>query len=163
MHSTVLKQMVMIWLIHFVWEKWRDAFFFFFLPRLECCVICCVISTGNVWSVNIFREAGSSRMKAVPEFAEMKSGWLMIWVRGKTVACNISLIINVFRMTSWVFCSPVLHDKNAVNCTYKDEDDCVQRFQYYEDNRGKSILSVVKEPGNNLSTFRLYFFYMVSS
>ncbi|XP_026770671.3 integrin beta-3b [Pangasianodon hypophthalmus] len=40
----------------------------------------------------------------------------------------------------------VLHDKNAVNCTYKDEDDCVQRFQYYEDNSGKSILSVVKEP-----------------
>lgn len=40
----------------------------------------------------------------------------------------------------------VLHDKNAVNCTYKDENDCVQRFQYYEDNSGKSILSVVKEP-----------------
>ncbi|XP_056325219.1 integrin beta-3b [Danio aesculapii] len=40
----------------------------------------------------------------------------------------------------------VLHDKNAVNCTYKDEDDCVQRFQYYEDNSGKSILSLVKEP-----------------
>uniref|UniRef100_A0A8B9LRH3 Integrin beta n=1 Tax=Astyanax mexicanus TaxID=7994 RepID=A0A8B9LRH3_ASTMX len=40
----------------------------------------------------------------------------------------------------------VLHDKNAVNCTYKDEDDCVQRFQYFEDNSGKSILSVVKEP-----------------
>uniref|UniRef100_A0A4W4GVX7 Integrin beta n=3 Tax=Electrophorus TaxID=8004 RepID=A0A4W4GVX7_ELEEL len=38
------------------------------------------------------------------------------------------------------------HDKNAVNCTYKDKDDCVQRFQYYEDNSGKSILSVVKEP-----------------
>uniref|UniRef100_A0A8C1Z308 Integrin beta n=1 Tax=Cyprinus carpio TaxID=7962 RepID=A0A8C1Z308_CYPCA len=35
---------------------------------------------------------------------------------------------------------------NAVNCTYKDEDDCVQRFQYYEDNSGKSILSLVKEP-----------------
>ncbi|RXN09628.1 integrin beta-3 [Labeo rohita] len=40
----------------------------------------------------------------------------------------------------------VFHDKNAVNCTYKDEDDCVQRFQYYEDNSGKSILSLVKEP-----------------
>ncbi|XP_030629436.1 integrin beta-3b [Chanos chanos] len=40
----------------------------------------------------------------------------------------------------------VLHDKNAVNCTYKDEDDCVQRFQYYEDASGKSILFVVKEP-----------------
>uniref|UniRef100_A0A673L1F1 Integrin beta n=1 Tax=Sinocyclocheilus rhinocerous TaxID=307959 RepID=A0A673L1F1_9TELE len=40
----------------------------------------------------------------------------------------------------------VFHDKNAVNCTYKDEDDCVQRFQYYEDNSGKSILFLVKEP-----------------
>uniref|UniRef100_A0AAR2LB94 Integrin beta n=1 Tax=Pygocentrus nattereri TaxID=42514 RepID=A0AAR2LB94_PYGNA len=40
----------------------------------------------------------------------------------------------------------VSNDKNAVNCTYKDEDDCVQRFQYYEDNSGKSVLSVVKEP-----------------
>lgn len=49
------------------------------------------------------------------------------------------------------FRSKVLHDKNAVNCTYKDENDCVQRFQYYEDNSGKSILSVVKEPGNKLS------------
>lgn len=46
--------------------------------------------------------------------------------------------------------STVFHDKNAVNCTYKDEDDCVQRFQYYEDNSGKSILSLVKEPGNTL-------------
>lgn len=41
----------------------------------------------------------------------------------------------------------VLHDTNAVNCTYKDEDDCVERFQYYEDTSGKSILFVVKEPG----------------
>ncbi|XP_076855858.1 integrin beta-3b isoform X2 [Brachyhypopomus gauderio] len=40
----------------------------------------------------------------------------------------------------------VFHDKNAVNCTYKDEEDCVQRFQYYEDNSGKSVLYVVKEP-----------------
>uniref|UniRef100_A0AAQ5XZW5 Integrin beta n=1 Tax=Amphiprion ocellaris TaxID=80972 RepID=A0AAQ5XZW5_AMPOC len=40
----------------------------------------------------------------------------------------------------------VLHDTNAVNCTYKDEDDCVERFQYYEDASGKSILFVVKEP-----------------
>ncbi|KAK5850897.1 hypothetical protein PBY51_001734 [Eleginops maclovinus] len=40
----------------------------------------------------------------------------------------------------------VLHDTNAVNCTYKDEDDCVERFQYYEDSSGKSILFVVKEP-----------------
>nr|XP_023691557.1 integrin beta-3 [Paramormyrops kingsleyae] len=40
----------------------------------------------------------------------------------------------------------VFHDKNAVNCTYKDENDCVERFQYYEDASGKSILFVVKEP-----------------
>ncbi|MCV4697712.1 hypothetical protein OFB92_31875, partial [Escherichia coli] len=26
--------------------------------------------------------------------------------------------------------------KNAVNCTYKNEDDCVVRFQYYEDSSG---------------------------
>ncbi|XP_053121596.1 integrin beta-3 isoform X2 [Hemicordylus capensis] len=36
--------------------------------------------------------------------------------------------------------------KNAVNCTYKDENDCVVRFQYYEDSSGKSILYVVEEP-----------------
>lgn len=42
----------------------------------------------------------------------------------------------------------VLHDKdgNAVNCSYKDENDCVEHFQYYEDESGKSILLVVKEP-----------------
>ncbi|XP_006638232.3 integrin beta-3a [Lepisosteus oculatus] len=38
------------------------------------------------------------------------------------------------------------HDKNAVNCTYKDENDCVERFQYYEDPSGKSVLYIVKEP-----------------
>lgn len=37
--------------------------------------------------------------------------------------------------------------KDAVNCTYKNEDDCVIRFQYYEDSSGKSILYVVEEPG----------------
>ncbi|XP_039702778.1 integrin beta-3 isoform X3 [Pteropus medius] len=36
--------------------------------------------------------------------------------------------------------------KDAVNCTYKNEDDCVIRFQYYEDSSGKSILYVVEEP-----------------
>lgn len=46
----------------------------------------------------------------------------------------------------WVF-NVAFHDTNAVNCTYKDEDDCVERFQYYEDTSGKSILYVVKEPG----------------
>ncbi|KAG7504767.1 hypothetical protein JOB18_016515 [Solea senegalensis] len=35
---------------------------------------------------------------------------------------------------------------NAVNCSYKDEVDCVVHFQYYEDETGKSILFVVKEP-----------------
>ncbi|KFV62965.1 Integrin beta-3, partial [Dryobates pubescens] len=36
--------------------------------------------------------------------------------------------------------------KDAVNCTYKDENDCVVRFQYYEDSSGKSVLSVIEEP-----------------
>lgn len=36
---------------------------------------------------------------------------------------------------------------NAVNCSYKDENDCVERFQYYEEASGKSILYVIKEPG----------------
>ncbi|KAJ0058348.1 hypothetical protein NL108_013421, partial [Boleophthalmus pectinirostris] len=40
----------------------------------------------------------------------------------------------------------VSQDSNAVNCSYKDENDCVQHFQYYEDESGKSILYVVKEP-----------------
>lgn len=48
------------------------------------------------------------------------------------------------------FPTPVFHDKNAVNCTYKDEDDCVQRFQYYEEASGQSVLFVVKEPGEVL-------------
>ena len=52
-----------------------------------------------------------------------------------------------FAHLSLVLCPPEFHDKNAVNCTYKDEDDCVERFQYYEDAIGKSILFVVKEPG----------------
>ncbi|XP_061761391.1 integrin beta-3-like [Nerophis ophidion] len=38
------------------------------------------------------------------------------------------------------------HSKNAVNCSYKDENDCVEHFQYYEDESGKSILYVIKEP-----------------
>ncbi|KAK1331253.1 hypothetical protein QTO34_009204 [Cnephaeus nilssonii] len=38
------------------------------------------------------------------------------------------------------------HWQDAVNCTYKNEDDCVIRFQYYEDSSGKSILYVVEEP-----------------
>uniref|UniRef100_A0A8I5ZYC1 Integrin beta n=1 Tax=Rattus norvegicus TaxID=10116 RepID=A0A8I5ZYC1_RAT len=36
--------------------------------------------------------------------------------------------------------------KNAVNCTYKNEDDCVVRFQYYEDSSGRAVLYVVEEP-----------------
>nr|XP_024128437.1 integrin beta-3 [Oryzias melastigma] len=39
----------------------------------------------------------------------------------------------------------VLRD-NAVNCSYKDENDCIVHFQYYEDLSGKSVLAVVKEP-----------------
>ncbi|XP_072298988.1 integrin beta-3a [Eucyclogobius newberryi] len=40
----------------------------------------------------------------------------------------------------------VSQSSNAVNCSYKDENDCVQHFQYYEDDSGKSVLYVVKEP-----------------
>uniref|UniRef100_A0A8C5PHH3 Integrin beta n=1 Tax=Leptobrachium leishanense TaxID=445787 RepID=A0A8C5PHH3_9ANUR len=36
--------------------------------------------------------------------------------------------------------------KNAVNCTYKDDQDCVVRFQYHEDASGKSILYVIEKP-----------------
>ncbi|XP_060882237.1 integrin beta-3-like [Labrus mixtus] len=36
--------------------------------------------------------------------------------------------------------------ENAVNCSYKDENDCVEHFQYYEDENGKSNLNVIKEP-----------------
>lgn len=42
--------------------------------------------------------------------------------------------------------SPVFHE-NAVNCSYKDEDDCVQNFQYDVDASGKSFLYLVKVPG----------------
>ncbi|XP_013878237.1 integrin beta-3 [Austrofundulus limnaeus] len=38
------------------------------------------------------------------------------------------------------------HGEHAVNCSYKDENDCIVHFQYYEDTSGKSILYVVKEP-----------------
>lgn len=41
----------------------------------------------------------------------------------------------------------VYHAVHAVNCSYKDENDCIVLFQYYEDTSGKSILYVVKEPG----------------
>uniref|UniRef100_A0A8C9WT91 Integrin beta n=1 Tax=Scleropages formosus TaxID=113540 RepID=A0A8C9WT91_SCLFO len=36
--------------------------------------------------------------------------------------------------------------KNGVNCTYKDENDCIMYFQYYEDSSSRSILSIIKEP-----------------
>ncbi|XP_077351486.1 integrin beta-3-like [Festucalex cinctus] len=35
---------------------------------------------------------------------------------------------------------------NAMNCSYKDENDCVVHFQYYEDESGQSILFVIEEP-----------------
>ncbi|XP_054463425.1 integrin beta-3-like [Anoplopoma fimbria] len=40
----------------------------------------------------------------------------------------------------------VLDSQNSVNCSYKDDNDCVEHFLYYEDESGKSILYVVKEP-----------------
>lgn len=45
------------------------------------------------------------------------------------------------------FLPAAFNQNNAVNCTYKDEDDCVERFQYFEEASGKSILFVIKEPG----------------
>lgn len=44
-------------------------------------------------------------------------------------------------------CSVVFRDSNAVNCSYKDETDCIVHFQYSEDDEGNSILSVVEKPG----------------
>uniref|UniRef100_A0A9J7YS65 Integrin beta n=1 Tax=Cyprinus carpio carpio TaxID=630221 RepID=A0A9J7YS65_CYPCA len=43
-------------------------------------------------------------------------------------------------------CRDKIEQKNSVNCSYKDEDDCVQNFQYYEDASGQSFLYLVKEP-----------------
>ncbi|XP_063040848.1 integrin beta-3-like [Engraulis encrasicolus] len=41
----------------------------------------------------------------------------------------------------------IIHrESNALNCTYKDENDCLQYIQYYEDPSGISILFVNKEP-----------------
>ncbi|KAM4534859.1 integrin beta-3a [Fundulus diaphanus] len=37
-------------------------------------------------------------------------------------------------------------EQNTVNCSYKDENDCIVHFQYYEDKTGNSVLYVVKEP-----------------
>lgn len=54
-----------------------------------------------------------------------------------------------------VILKTVIQDKNAVNCSYKDEDDCVVHFQYYEDESGKSILFVVRKPGSTI-TCKLY-------
>ncbi|PWA17766.1 hypothetical protein CCH79_00008289, partial [Gambusia affinis] len=39
-----------------------------------------------------------------------------------------------------------IQQHTAVNCSYKDENDCIVHFQYYEEKTGKSILYVVKEP-----------------
>lgn len=41
----------------------------------------------------------------------------------------------------------VFRDSNAVNCSYKDENDCIVHFQYSEDDNGNSVLSVVEKPG----------------
>ncbi|XP_056436342.1 integrin beta-3a [Gadus chalcogrammus] len=40
----------------------------------------------------------------------------------------------------------IINNLNAVNCSYKDDNDCVEYFQYFEDSSGKSILYVMKEP-----------------
>ncbi|XP_061079972.1 integrin beta-3-like [Conger conger] len=36
--------------------------------------------------------------------------------------------------------------ENSRNCSYKNEDDCMEHFQYYEDASGKSILFLVEVP-----------------
>ncbi|XP_047426889.1 integrin beta-3a [Mugil cephalus] len=36
--------------------------------------------------------------------------------------------------------------EKSMNCSYKDDEGCVEHFQYYEDDSGKSILFVEKEP-----------------
>lgn len=61
------------------------------------------------------------------------------------------MLKSVFTNPLFLFCylNAGVHETNAVNCTYKDEDDCVERFQYHEDASGKSILYVVKEPGKS--------------
>lgn len=64
--------------------------------------------------------------------------------------CFLNICLSVFVLCFVLFLDAGVHDTNAVNCTYKDEDDCVERFQYYEDSSGKSILYVVKEPGETL-------------
>lgn len=58
----------------------------------------------------------------------------------------ISLVKQCVTQCSYLLSPPGFH-ANAVNCSYKDENDCVVHFQYYEDGSGKSILDVVKEPG----------------
>ncbi|KAI5936192.1 Integrin beta-3 [Manis javanica] len=42
--------------------------------------------------------------------------------------------------------SPKDTGKNVVNCTYKNEEDCVVRFQDCEDSSGKPTPCVVEEP-----------------
>lgn len=67
-----------------------------------------------------------------------------------TILTNIThfynIFINLFLLLACLSLTVFL-DSNAVNCSYKDENDCVVHFQYYEDKSGKSILFVVKEPG----------------
>uniref|UniRef100_A0A673M0Q3 Integrin beta n=1 Tax=Sinocyclocheilus rhinocerous TaxID=307959 RepID=A0A673M0Q3_9TELE len=41
--------------------------------------------------------------------------------------------------------SSVFHEKNSVNCSYKDEDDCIQNFQYYEDNESLVMADLCSE------------------
>jgi hypothetical protein len=62
---------------------------------------------------------------------------------GKTLnflGFDLSLILHILPLSADT-------GKNAVNCTYKNEDDCVVRFQYYEDTSGRAVLYVVEEPG----------------
>lgn len=64
------------------------------------------------------------------------------------------------KLISLFFSPPGSEVTNAVNCSYKDEDDCVQRFQYYEEASGKSILYVIKEPGERCKRLQRFVIFL---
>lgn len=64
------------------------------------------------------------------------------------------------KLISLFFSPPGSEVTNSVNCSYKDEDDCVQRFQYYEEASGKSILYVIKEPGERCKRLQRFVIFL---
>lgn len=52
-------------------------------------------------------------------------------------------------------------DPGAVLCLYKTDNDCVMKFTYSEHASGKSILTALKEPGQQQQLMNLIFkFYL---